>query len=139
MSLIARQDTYQVTVSIAGDDLGVWTSRKGGSVDSEETKIKPGGMLPEVSLGGSRSTENVTLEKVFDLDDIGTKHAWLISKVGSGDVSITQQPLDRDGNVYGTAWSYTGTLKSATLPEYDANGNDASMIEIEVTISGDPS
>jgi len=137
MTLIARQDTWLTTVTINDVDYGIWTERKGGTVDSEEAKIYPGGMQSQISLGGSRSVDNVTLSKVFDLDGLEAQVATLGALCGSASVGITQQPLDRDGNVYGTPWSYTGVLKSVSPPEYDANGNDAAMIEIEVSVEGD--
>lgn len=139
MSLFMRQDTAVVNASLDGVDLGPFSKRSGGNVDSEESKFKPGGGLPEQSLGGTRSTENVTLEAGYDLDGvIGREIKWILSRAGSGAVVITQQPTDRDGNIYGVPITWVGTLKSVNLPEFEASGNDAAMIELEVTIAGDP-
>jgi hypothetical protein len=50
---MSRLDQYNVTVSLDGTPLGTFDKMTGGEIDSEETKYKPGGMAPQVSLGGS--------------------------------------------------------------------------------------
>lgn len=135
---IARQDTFNVSVTIDGVDYGGgWDKRTGGAGDSEETKVKLGNMGGEVSLGGSVSVENVTVSKLYDLDGIANNIIALYARRGKAAVSIVTQPLDHDGNVYGPSFTYTGTLKQVTLPDYDANGNDASYVELEVSTNSD--
>lgn len=134
MATIARQDTFSVTVVIAGRDFGVWEGRTGGMGDSEETKVRLGAMGPQISIGGSTTIENVTIKKLYDIDGIGNEIAWLYERRGKAPVSITTQPLDRDGNVRGKRFTYNGILKAVNPPEYDAEGNDAAVIELEVAV-----
>jgi len=133
---IAREDTFEVTVTIDGRDFGVWEGRSGGAGDSEETKTRLGGMGPEVSLGGPQTMENLTIKKLFDLDGIANDLPWLFARRGKADVTVNNQPLDKDGNRRGRRWTYTGTLKAVTPPDYDHKGNDESFIECEIVPNG---
>jgi hypothetical protein len=134
MTTIARQDTFSCTVTIDGRNYGVFEGREGGAGDSEETKTRLGAMGPEVSLGGAQTIENVTVKKLYDLDGIGQDIALLYARRGRARCSITTQPMDKDGNVHGRGWTYQGILKQVTPPDYDAEGNDAAMIELEITV-----
>jgi hypothetical protein len=58
---------------------------------------------------------------------------WLITRAGKGKVVINKQPLDVDGNVFGTALRYTGMLKRVLPPEVDSESSNAALLELEVT------
>src|SRR6187401_837440 len=100
---MSRADQYRITVTIDGIDSGVWDKKTGGETDSEETKYRPGGMGESISLGGSRMTGNVTLQRLYVVprDHDG---AWykgpgipiikLRQRVGKATVVIKEQPLD---------------------------------------------
>src|SRR5262245_50188285 len=127
---MSRQDQYAITVNVDGRDFGVtsWDKLSGGESDSEETKYKPGGMGPSVSLGGSVEVGNVTVSVLYYLDKFsggGDAIHWLIGRVGKGSVTVNRQPLDIDGNAYGKALVYAGTLKTVTPPEIDSESSDA--------------
>jgi hypothetical protein len=136
MATGSRQDQYNVTVTIDGADYGTWDKMGGGEVDSEEKKYKPGGLAPEVSLGGSQTVGNITVSRLYDLArDHGTVKE-LLGRVGKAVVVVSKQPLDADGNAFGAPIVYRGTLKTCTPPEVDSESSDAAMIELEVTSSG---
>lgn len=133
---MSRLDQYAVTVSIDGVTLGVFDKLSGGKYDSEETKYKPGGMAPQISLGGSKMVDNVTVSRLFRLDRDLPLVPTLKAKVGNGQVTISKQSLDTNRNPYGTPDVYTGTLKSATFPEPDSESNNAALMELEVSSNG---
>lgn len=129
----SRQDQYRVTVVIDGEDTGVWDKVSGFMTDSEDSKYRPGGMAPEIPLGGKVSVENGTLERIYDLNrDHQRVKRWL-SKVGKAPVVVNKQPLDVDGNVFGQPLVYQGILKSCQPPEVDSESSDAAMLQIEVS------
>ena len=136
MSRASRQDTYSVGVAIDGVDHGVWDKMTGGEVDSDETKYKPGGMQPEVSLGGSKSVGNITISRLYDLDRDHTVIKTLLSSAGTAEVTVTKQPLDVNAVPYGAPLVYTGKLKQVTPPEVDSESSDAGLVEIEVSSAG---
>lgn len=133
---MSRADQYNVTASLDGTSLGTFDKLSGGEIDSEEFKYRPGGMAPQVSLGGSKMVSNVTISRLFiqarDLPLVPT----LIARVGKGDVVITKQALDVDGNPFGKPLVYQGKLKTFTPPDHDSESNDAALFTLEVSSAG---
>lgn len=139
-----RADTYRVNVHVqnirsgAMVNLGVFDKLTGGALDSEEYKYKPGGMGPTASLGGSKTTDNVVVSRLYRL---GRDHDYvqtLFDGVGKAKVIVTKQPLDTDANVYGKPIVYNGVLKRVTTPEHDSESSSAGLIELEVSPEGEP-
>ena len=130
---MSREDQYNVSLSLNGVSLGTFDKMTGGDVDSDETKYKPGGMQPEITLGGSKTVTNITVTRLYDFDVDNANKATLVAAVGSGDVVVTKQPLDVDGNVYGSPLIYNGKLKQVTFPDHDSNSSGAGLIELEIS------
>jgi hypothetical protein len=144
-----RADTFTVTVSVQdiGNtsrlvmmDCGIWDKRGGGAVDSEEARYNPGGMAPAVSLGGRKTVENVTVSRLYrivrDHTDLTQR---LISGVGRAKMEVRQLPMEITGgesNLRQIIW--TGTLKRVTVPEHDSESSDAALMELEMTVEGEP-
>lgn len=133
-----RADTWAVSLFIEGIDFGLFDVKEGGDVDSEETKYKPGGMRPPVTLGGSRTTENVTIRRNYRLGRDHIESDRLFNWAGNANCEVHQQPLDHDGNAWGKPIIYRGKLKRFSPPDHDSNSNDAAMLEIEISIDGYP-
>lgn len=133
---MSRADQYAVTVTADGANLGIWDKLEGGEIDSEETKYKPGGMLPQVSLGGTVEVGNVTVSKLYSLDSTAVQMRNLRGRVGKANMVVNRQSLDVDGNAYGPAWVYQGKLKTLTLPEVDSESSDAAIVALEITPAG---
>lgn len=130
---MSRQDQYRVTVIIDGENTGVWDKVTGFGTDSSETKYKPGGLAPEVPLGGTVSVDNGVVSRLYDLQrDHQNVKRWMAG-VGKVEVIVNKQPLDVDGNTFGTPLVYTGKLKMVTPPEVDSESSDAALLEIEVS------
>jgi hypothetical protein len=79
-----REDTWLITALVDGVDLGVFDSKSGGELDSEERSTSPGGMAAEISLGGTRTIGNVTLSRYCDRLRDWPRIKWLHSRVGAG-------------------------------------------------------
>jgi hypothetical protein len=131
-----RQDTWLVSLSIDGRDLEVWDTLDGGEIDSDESKYRPGGMAAEVSLGGSRTVGNITLQRNYDYLRDHPLLSWLIDRVGAGRCAIGRQPLDLNRIPQGSPTTYKGTLKTVTPPGIDSMSNDPALIELEITVDG---
>lgn len=130
---MSRRDQYAVSVTVDGTTLGVFDTMTGGAYDSEETKYKPGGMAPEVALGGSRMVSNLVVGRLFRLDRDLPLVPILKSKVGTGLCTVTKQSLDINRNPYGTPDVYTGILKTYTPVEPDSTSNDAAVFQLEIS------
>jgi len=134
---MVREDTYSVNVQVSRPDgtwlnLGTAEKKSGGATDSEDVKVKLGGLQGELALGSSRTVENVTVSYLY-VQRIHDQAHFLHSRVGKADVIVTVQPLDGDGNVNGRSIIYPGKLKSFTLPDVDAESSDAAYAELEIT------
>lgn len=140
-----RQDTWVIHLKVEHPvngnmiDYGVWDKKTGGGVDSEERIYYPGGMEPPISLGGRKSTGQVTLQRNYRLGRDHDPIQQLIDAAGRSAVIISQHPMTRSGQVYGSSpIVYRGTLKSVNLPEVDSEGNDPAMLELVCTIDATP-
>lgn len=134
---MARQDQYNVTVSINGVQLGTFDKMSGGDIDSEEVKYKPGAMAPELSLGGSVTVSNITVERLFELGRDTSIIPQLKSWVGKGEVTVVKQPLDINGAPYGTPMVYQGKLKTFTPPPVDSNAtSSAATLTLVISSAG---
>jgi hypothetical protein len=132
----SREDTYSVTVSFDGEDTGVWDKMSGGLVDSNERKYKPGNLGEEISLGGTKTTENVSVSRNYDLerDHVGLVKR-LMARTGIAEMRVKKQPLTKEGVPVGDPIVYNGTLKSTSPPDVDSESDEAGMLEIEVTVA----
>lgn len=135
---MSREDQYNVTVSVTRigqpvRDFGTFDTFDGGDVDSEETKYHPGGLADQVSLGGRRTVNNVTVGRLFTLDRDLQHMGWLFDGVGKADVVVTKQSIDVDGNASGAPLVYSGKLKSVTPPSHDSESSDAARWEMEIS------
>jgi hypothetical protein len=134
-----RQDTWIIRVFLNGNSLGVWDKKTGGALDSDDIKYYPGGMKQPQSLGGKRTTDNVTLQRIYDRNDDHSIINDLFNAAGKGKVSIHTKPMDVDGLEFGNASIVrNGILKRVAEPDIDSESTSAALLEIEVTISGYP-
>lgn len=139
-----REDTasIQLRIKVPGNnsftDYGIWDKRSGGELDSEETTYYPGAMADRISLGGRVVPGNNTLQRLFKGDRDQKQLATLYKCVGRAEVTITEQPMDVDGNAYGNPIVWTGILKKVASPNRDSESNNPALIEIEISTTGRP-
>lgn len=132
-----RQDQWSDTVTIDGVPSGIWDEVDGGEVDSGETKYRPGGMQPQVSLGGSTTVGNLTLTRLLDQPrDWDFMRRLMQSRTGKAPAVVSRQPLDRDGNPFGRPLIYRGVLKTVTPPKSNSNSEEAGTWQIVVSTEG---
>jgi hypothetical protein len=135
-----REDTHILTMSVDGGpnvgtlDLGIWDTKEGGEIDSDENKYKPGGMAKEISLGGTKTVGNLTFSRYYDWKRDDAIMSWMINRVGNGRGTLGIQMLDIHGNPQGGLLTYSGTLKTFTPPDLDSTSNDPAMLSAEFTI-----
>jgi hypothetical protein len=132
-----RKDMWRVKLVVDGKSLvDSWDVMTGGESDTAELTYKPGGMQPPVSLGGSITIGQIVVSRLYDQPRDDSQLHWLLSRVGKGHVKITKTALDVNGNTWGHALVYNGTLKRVTPPEVDSTSTDAATIEMEITPAG---
>lgn len=133
-----RADTYDVTVKIANIDFGTFDQMEGGEVDSDQITYKAGAMSEPESLGGTRNVTNVIVRRLYRLARDHANSGRFINWAGKADMIVKKQPLDVDGNVYGSPIVFRGTLKRVKFPDHNSTSNDAGLVELEMTVDGIP-
>lgn len=133
-----RQDTWSIVVKYRGNTTGFWDKKTGGAVDSDETKYYPGHMEDPLALGGRKTTDNLTLSRIYDRIDDHDLINDLIDGVGRSHVTVEVRPMDFEGHGFGKIITYNGILKRVVIPDTDSESSGAAMIEIEVAVIGFP-
>lgn len=132
-----RKDSWLVRLNVDGvGDVGVARKAEGFDIESNSTRVRPGGDLPEEALGGSRTRNSATLT-FFNNEEREALTPTLERAAGSATCTITRQPLDADKNPIGALRTYTGVLQNVKPPEYDVDSDDPAELEIEIDLNED--
>lgn len=140
-----RSDTYRVNVQVehpvsgAMINFGTWDKMTGGELSSSSSSYRPGGMGSPVSLGGQKTTANVTVSRLYRLARDHDVISQLLDGVGRVKMTVTKQPLDIEANTYGKPLVWTGTLDRVKTPDVDSESSTAGLIELEMVVEGYPS
>ena len=138
-----RQDTHRITVSIehptSGQlvNYGVFDKWTGGAADSDDQRYYPGGMAPQISLGGRKMTDNVTISRLYRLERDHPVMQQLFDSRGLPS-TIQRVPLDIQGQAGGKPIVYQGRLKTVTPPPLDSEQSGPALLELVFVIDGDP-
>lgn len=139
-----RSDTYRLNVQVehpvsgAMINYGTWDKMTGGELSASSTSYRPGGMGAPVSLGGQKTTANVTVSRLYRLQRDHDVAQQLLDGVGRCRMVVTKQPLDIEGNTYGKPLVYTGTLDQVKTPDVDSESSAAGLIELQMVVEGYP-
>lgn len=93
-----RSDTYLVNVQVehpvSGNmiNYGTFDKMTGGELSSGASTYNPGGMAPPVSLGGKKTTANVTVSRLYRLGRDHDVVQQLNDGVGRCRMTVTKQP-----------------------------------------------
>jgi hypothetical protein len=131
-----RQDQFLVTVSVDGKNYGLFDKMSGGAVSATDTKYRPAGRETEISLGGRKTVENITVERLYTLGRDHLQVKVLMSKVGKGRVRITKRCMDENGAPWGRPLVYSGTLQKVTVPDMDNQSTSVATIVLEIGTDG---
>lgn len=131
---------FRVTLTVEGNDWGVWDKKTGGRLASNVTTYNPGGLAPQVVLTGNQTVDTVQLQRLYDLLRDHDNLAELYAAVGGGKCVVKEMPLDNDGNAYGGrgAIVWTGVIQDVTAPDPDSNSNDAALVILTIAPNGHP-
>ena len=141
-----RQDTFLVALEVENPnvqgqmvDWGVWDTKTGGDLDSEERLYYPGNMQPPYSLGGRILPQQLTISRNYRIHRDHFHVQQLLDGVGKSNVLISMFPKDKYGNEHTPAITWRGTLKTVTLPEHNSeSSSDPAMITLVCTIDSAP-
>lgn len=132
----ARQDRWETSITITDSQgaiaLGLADKWSGGG-KSSDSKIYPRAR-GDLQLGGKATREDGKAEYLYY--DIKQFAQRLDSAVGSGKATIARREIGDDGLAIAGGQTHTlkAVLKSFSLPEGDAGGNDGAVCELEFAL-----
>lgn len=124
-----------VTAVVDGQSIGVFDTRQGGDNVGTEVKHRPGGMGPEKTYVSLSSPTTVTISRVFENArdfELFRRLQAIAGRNRPG--SVTEQPLDGDGNAYGQPLTYSGGFLGVKWGNVDSNSSTARMAELDFSI-----
>jgi hypothetical protein len=133
-----REDMWRVSLTIDGQDWGVWDQRNGGKTSANGVTFRPGGMGPQQSLGGVPTTDVLTIARNYQHQRDHDKIGGLYAKVGVGFCVAKAIPLDINGNAYGNPVVWQGLLDSVDAPPHDSESTKAAMVTLTIAVEGNP-
>ena len=125
---MSTQSDYQVTVSVDGKPLGVWDTRSGGDTDSDIGSKNTG--EGRKLYHGRPNYADLTVSRDFERERDHELSRTLERRAGRAPMTVSEQPLDEDGNAWGKPKVWTGKLKSVNTGEYDADSGDPRTLEL---------
>ncbi|BBH17502.1 hypothetical protein Back2_17890 [Nocardioides baekrokdamisoli] len=119
---MASKNQFRTTVVVDGKSIGAFNDRTGGDTDSDLNKRIT---VDGVRIYNGRPTVNdVTVTRDYDRERDVELLRTLEQRAGKAPMSVTEQPLDDDGNPWGKPKVWTGKLKSVNTGEANAAGAD---------------
>jgi hypothetical protein len=128
------EQQWLATLNVNGTDYGTFDRFSGGDVSAAVNKHRPGGMGPEITYLSLPSYSDVTLDKVYETQRDHDRVSALHNLVGRAIASVTLQPLDDQGNPWGTPRVYQGRLVSVADGGTDSMSNAARMFSIGIAV-----
>jgi len=133
----ATLSKFRITVSVEGNDFGVWDKFTGGDLASTVTPYNPGSG-PQVPLPGIQTVSPITVSRLYDLNRDHANLPALYDAVGGGTCIVKIVPLDKNGMAFGKAIIWSGILDKVTVPQPDSSSSDPALITLEITPGGQP-
>jgi hypothetical protein len=137
MPTYIRSDQAEIHVSpsVIALDKESWDMMEGGDPVATETPIFPGGMEPQVELGGLPKWTPLTIERAWSETLAGVYKA-LANAAGSEPITASYIILGVNKIPTGQVYTYTGVLLSCERPKYKASESVEAMLKITVGING---
>jgi hypothetical protein len=133
--VLYTSNKFHLAVSIPGVTLDAqsWDKFTGGDHTSETQQHTPGGMGPQIAIGGIRKRSPVTVSRAMDDTLIGLYES--IDAATGGPITITVQPLINPTTVAGKGRTYTGVIKTVKPPDQDSTTSTITMLSVEVELN----
>lgn len=133
MPVFFRSDQAAIHVSVAGVPLDnvVWDTFEGGDNAAEDVSYLPGGMAPQINLGGLPKRSDIKVTRIWS-DALVRAYKQLDQAVGRSTATVTYTVLDAAGASTGEQVTYTGVLKMVTRPNYESNTSKEAMLELTI-------
>lgn len=122
-----------VSVDVIGN-IGTFDQLSGADAQATPTKYRPGGMGPEITYPALASYSDLTVTRVYDEGRDHQLIGVLRELVGASTASVSEQPLDQNGNPYGTPRVFTGRLAQVNDGNVDSTSNSPRKWDLMVSV-----
>lgn len=134
LEIAATEQNYLLTLVVNGKSLGTFDSFSGGDASAKSVKHRPGGMGPEKSYASLPSYTDLTISRVLEPSRDWELVRQLTQIAGRVDASMTEQPLDADGNPWGSPKVYTGQFLGVKPGKVDSTSDALRMFEVDMSV-----
>lgn len=132
---MAIESQFLITVHIDGvGDCGVFDKRTGGDATAPTAKHRPGGMGPEKAYRTLPTYSDLTVSRVLERDRDYELVRRLRNLSGNAQMVVTEQPLDDDGNAWGSPQTWQGRLTNVKPGQVDSTSQNPRMFEIDCSV-----
>lgn len=139
MPTSARHWAISASVTYRGEtrDFGIFDTWSGGNATSDNTKHRRGAMGSQVTVGGPKTIEDVTITRDYDQVRDHQHAHWLFGCVGRARVVARKSVLDENGVAFGRPLVVSGVLVGYNHPEADSDSGDFAMFGLVVSPDGE--
>lgn len=126
-----RSDSFRIHVHVDGvnsPSIKSWQGLNGGDATSEDTKTRPGGQEPQVSLGGPPTRSDATATRLHTSELQKYIVQWE-NHINSG-MWISYTPIDSNRAQLGPTITLHGFLKGVTQNEKDADNQGKKTVSL---------
>lgn len=118
---------------------GFFGTKEGGEVAGDVTKTKDGGSTTDLLIpGGTPSTSNVTLTKLYRPEVHGPQLKYLAGRVLRERTDLNGYDSDPDLGPIGDPVTYADSLLvRVKRPDFDANSSDPAYFELEYAVTAE--
>lgn len=137
MPTIYRSDQKSIGFTVSGITLdGVsWDSMEGGDPVAESVDVYPGGMAPQVALGGLPKWSEITIERLWS-DVLVAQFKALTGVAGFAPITASDIILGANKVPTGVTITYTGVLTSVMRPGYKASESKDAYLQVKCSVNG---
>lgn len=128
----ATQADALITVTVDGKPLGTFDKRSGGDVDSDISK-RDTADGPQV-YHAKKTVNDLTVTRGYDRERDHELLRGLEQRAGRASMSVSEQPLDADGNPWGKPKTWDGMLKSVNSGEVDVTTSDPRDLDLVMVV-----
>ena len=140
MAKFYRSDQARIDVRVSGItiDTESWDVLEGGDRTAEDLTIFPGGMKPQVPLGGIAKRAPVKVQRAWSSVLIPAFKA-LDEAAGSTEAEATYTVLEANGSkaeIAGNPITYKGVLLKVERPNYKAGTSEVPFLTVDLGLNG---
>lgn len=136
--MLIRSDQALILVKVEGVSIDKlpWSMFEGAEGNVEGDPVLPGGMSPQVAVGGVPKLSDITVERDWS-DALAAVYKKLMAARGSAVAEVSWAILKRNKVPTGDVFSYSGVLIGVNRPNYKAGSSDGAMLKLVIQTNGE--